>query len=441
MTNLSSPSLLQSRLSRRRFIATSMAAAGLAVAYQPLGALAQSEWQPKRPLVPAADGIIELMQGFQCKVLLRRGDLLSEGTPRPANADGMCAVPGPNNTTVLCLNHELAYSSSHPVPHVAGDYDPNAVGGTSVVLVSPEDRSVIGSWISSSGTVRNCAGGVTPWGTWITVEENEDLPGSSATKSHGWAFEVDPYAPLGGGTPRQVRLTNLGRFNREAVVIDPATRVVYQTEDAGDGLFYRFVPDGSVADFGAYATAPGKLQAASIPGLTNANAAVVGAAYEPVWLDVPDPDGEPVKVRHQSYSGDPTRFFRGEGAWWSEVEKAAYFDCTGGGSSGHYGQIWRYAPATNNLTLVYQSNDQNVLEMPDNLLVLPWGDIMLCEDGSGQDYLRILTRSGKIIDFARNNVSEFAGACFSTSPDTLYVNIQGASITLAIWGPWQTLSS
>ena len=187
------------------------------------------------------------------------------------------------------------------------------------------------------------------------------------------------------------------------------------------------------------------LSAAYIPGLPDANAASQGDIYYPEWIPVPDPTGIPVRMRYQDYTvnGLPagesmTRFYRGEGSWWSEQDQAVYWDCTGGGGSGHDGQIWRYTPATNELELVYVSDDPNVLDRPDNLLVLPWGDVMLCEDGGGEQYLRILTQDGEIIDFARNayNNNEFAGACFSTSPDTLYVNIQGPSITLAIWGPW-----
>jgi secreted PhoX family phosphatase len=437
------------RPTRRRFLAAGMGAAGLALAGGPLAALAQNGPPSAAGLVPDPAGLLDLPRGLHYRVLMRLGEPLSDGTPRPAATDGMAAFAGPNNTTVLCLNHELRYTGSNafPVPHVAGDYDPNAIGGTSVLLVGP-DRRVRESWISSSGTVRNCSGGATPWGTWITCEENEDLPGASAaTRSHGWAFEVDPLAPLGGGTPRQARLGPLGRFYREAVAIDPATGAVYQTEDTFDSLFYRFLPAAGVrpVGFGAYATAGGVLAAASIAGLADANDAEVGRDYTPEWLAVPDLDGDPVKLRHQTYAGMPTRFFRGEGAVWSDLDQAVYFDATGGTNSGvdsgHFGQIWRYTPRTNALRLVYRSDDANVLEMPDNLALLPWGDLVMCEDGGGTDYLRILTRDGRVVDLARNaaTASEFAGAAFATSPDTLYVNIQGDGITFAIWGPWGEL--
>lgn len=387
--------------------------------------------------------LIALPPGFQYQVLADESTFYSDGTPRPGDADGMGAFPGPNNTTILCVNHELSVGEPPVVPPVDGHYDPSSSGGTSVMQVGP-NRRLQQAWISSSGTNRNCAGGVTPWGTWITVEENLSTNG---IYTHGWAFEVDPYAALDGGTPRQVRLDSLGRFFREAATVDPFTHAVYQTEDLSDGLYYRFMPAAGTlpTGYGSYVNAPGQLEALYLPELPNANAATPGVTYFPQWIAVPDPDGAPTPTRRQTYvdgggaAVQPTVFFRGEGSWWSDLESAVYFDCTGGGSSGHRGQIWRYEPLTNGLTLVYESNDASVLDKPDNLLVLPWGDVLLCEDGSGTDYLRILTQEGSIVDFASTNVSEFAGACWSSSPNTLYVNLQSPSITLAIWGPWPTL--
>lgn len=431
------------RLTRRRFVQSAAAAAGLALTAGPLTTLSAPSSPRTGALVSDPNGIVDLPPGFNYRVIADLDTIYTDGTPRPGAADGMGAFPGPNNTTLLCVNHENRSTASRPVPAVNGDYNPAERGGTSVMLVGP-DGDLLQAWPSSSGTIRNCAGGVTPWGTWITCEESEAISGDY---SHGWAFEVDPYAPLDGGTPQQVRLDTLGRFYKEALAIDPNTRVVYQTEDLADGFFYRFVPAPGVwpDGFGDYATAEGALQALVIPGLSSADAATTGTSYTPTWANVPDPDGIPVLVRKQTYADaggavvTPTRFYRGEGAWWSTREQAVYFDATGGGTSGHWGQIWRYTPASNTLTLVYVSHDKNVLEMPDNLTILPWGDVLLCEDGGGDNYLRVLTQRGAIVDLARNSLAEFAGACFTTSPDTLYVNIQGESITLAIRGPWPTL--
>lgn len=392
---------------------------------------------------PGLEPLVLLQPGFQYRVVCDATTVYTDGNLRPGDADGMGAFPGPHGTTLLCVNHELSDGETPEVPPVAGDYDPVASGGTSVMMVGP-DRRLRTAWVSSSGTTRNCAGGVTPWQTWISAEESEN---GAPPMGHGWAFEVDPYAVLHGGPPRQIRLDPLGRFYKEAATVDPTTRAVYQTEDKSDGLLYRFMPaPGTFPDgYGAYATAAGQLEACYIPGLPDANAANQGDTFTPQWLQVPDPDGFPSATRYQIYfdqSGAlvfPTDFYRGEGAWWSDVEDALYFDCTGGGSSGHFGQVWRYTPATNQLTLVYESNDPTVLDKPDNLTVLPWGDVVLCEDGSGLDYLRILRLDGTLIDLASTNVSEIAGACWGRNPATLYVNLQSPSVTLAIWGPWETL--
>ncbi len=434
------------RLNRRRFLELGAAATAGTIAVGSLP-LAAGMSRPRRrrglDLIPDRNGLLDLPYGFHYRLLADESTIYSDGTPRPGDADGMGAFPGPHNTTILCVNHELSVGEPPIVPSVNDDYDPASSGGTSVMQIGP-NRELLQAWVSSSGTNRNCAGGVTPWNTWITVEENVSV---NRDYTHGWAFEVDPYAPLYGGTPRQIRLDKLGRFLKEAATVDPESRAVYQTEDRTDSFYYRFMPAGRPlpSGYGDYATAAGVLQALVIERLPNANAARPGDTFYPEWAEVPDPDGTPTPTRYQSYTDDkgkpvePTRFYRGEGSWWSDHEQAVYFDCTGGGSSGHLGQIWRYTPATNALTLVYESHDASVLDHPDNLFVLPWGDLMICEDGSGSDYLRVLKQSGEIIDFARTTVSELAGACWSSSPNTLFVNIQSPSITLAIWGPWPKL--
>jgi secreted PhoX family phosphatase len=408
---------------------------------QPGPATVGKTYQALGPLWPE---FVILPPGFQYRIIADESTIYSDGTPRPGDADGMGAFPGPFGSTVLCVSHELNNGETPVVPPVNNHYDPIASGGTSVMMVAP-DRSLQQAWVSSSGTIKNCAGGTTPWGTWITVEEDETNTGKY---SHGWAFEVDPYAPLYGGTPIQIRLDALGRFYKEAVTVDPNTHAVYQTEDRTDSLFYRFMPSAGTfpSGFGAYVNSPGQLGALYIPELPNASLANMGNTFSPQWINVPDPVATTTSTRNQVYLDtngktiQPTVFFRGEGSTWSEFESAVYFDCTGGGSSGHLGQIWRYKPSVNELTLVFESNNASILDNPDNLFALPWGDIVICEDSGGDRYLRILTMNGKIIDFARTSISEFAGACWSSSPETLFVNLQSPSITLAIWGPFESLA-
>ena len=126
------------------------------------------------------------------------------------------------------------------------------------------------------------------------------------------------------------------------------------------------------------------------------------------------------------------------------ADDSVYFTCTSGGSNGK-GQIWRYQPnrddpSTGILSLFVEPNDEAALDYPDNLSWSPFGDFFVCEDGSGEQFLRSIDQSGQISTFARNafNNSEFAGVCFSTNPTTLFVNVQTPGITLAIWGDFQS---
>jgi uncharacterized protein len=142
-------------------------------------------------------------------------------------------------------------------------------------------------------------------------------------------------------------------------------------------------------------------------------------------------------------------FFKLEGAWWSHGK--AYFVSSSGGGAGQ-GQIWEYEPCSETLTLVFESPAAEILNAPDNICASPRGGFILCEDGSGTEFLHGLTVDGSIFKFAQNNVvlagqrngiagdfrgSEFAGATYSPDGRWLFVNIQSPGITLAITGPWR----
>ena len=140
-------------------------------------------------------------------------------------------------------------------------------------------------------------------------------------------------------------------------------------------------------------------------------------------------------VRYQAQAKGAAIFARGEGAWYGNG--LIYLVSTSGGNAGK-GQVFAYDPQSDKLTLVVESTNASELEAPDNITVAPFGDLILCEDGPGTNYVVGVNQSGELYQFAKNNItdSEYAGACFSPDDQTLFVNIQSPGITCAIWGPW-----
>lgn len=391
-------------------------------------------------LIKDPQGILDLPAGFQYRVFSRTGEKMSDGATVPAMHDGMAAFSGPNNTTILVRNHELSPGASNPV--VAGRrYDPLGTGGTTTLVLDP-DRQLIRHYVSLAGTSRNCAGGPTPWGSWLTCEETVSTPSQNSPgnpqnveAAHGYVFEVPATAT---GPVEPVPLKAMGRFYHEAVAIDPATGIVYLTEDRLDGRFYRFIP-----------TQPGKLAAGGVlealrikdqPQVNTASGFPIGKPVAVEWVKIDDPDPAEDTVRGQAFSKGAAQFTRGEGLAYSKGE--IYFTCTNGGARGA-GQIWRYIPGVNaqsggTLELFVESTDPNILDFPDNLISSPTGDLLVCEDGMAGNNLIGITPKGQLYTFAHNamNDSEFAGICFAPDGQTMFVNIQTPGMTVAVWGPW-----
>lgn len=395
-------------------------------------------------LVPDPNGLLDLPRGFQYRAFSRTGDIMSDGYPVPADHDGMAAFPGPGNTTILVRNHELSPDEEPAV--VAPNnkkYDTLCKGGTTTLVVGP-DRRLIRHYASLAGTYRNCAGGPTPWGSWISCEENTSTPAGNTPgdarnveKFHGYNFEVPS---LSEGLVDPVPLVAMGRFNHEAIAVDPRTGIVYQTEDRGDGLFYRFVPNqpGNLREGGV-------LEALKIKNMPQAITRLnfpVGQPMEVEWVRIEEPNPDTDTVRVEGFTNGATQFTRGEGIWYGNGE--LFFNCTNGGELG-LGQIWRYFPDVSGSTggtieLFVEPNNPDLLDRPDNITVSPFGDLFICEDGSGTDFVVGVTQEGQLYQFARNaiNNSEFAGACFSPDGRTMFVNILSPGITFAIWGPWNS---
>jgi len=435
-------------------------------------------------------GVLDLPEGFTYRVLSQTGQEMDDGLMVPGQPDGMATFAGANGTTVLVCNHEL-----RPQPTRAGAfgwtnerlsrispdrlYDAGdetgmpALGGCTRLIVENRSGEVVGQHLALAGTTRNCAGGPTPWGTWITCEEDDTTEADEGVgRSHGFNFEVpaDPAAGLVDPTP----IKAMGRFYHEAVAVDPRTGIVYQTEDRHEGLIYRYLPDSP-----GELHKGGRLQALVIKGQPSRdtrnwpkealNSEVygggagevgdksmkalgqepmpVGEVVEVEWMDVDDVESPNDDLRFRFFDKGAARFARAEGMWYGR--RSVFFACTNGGAE-MLGQIFRYVPSPfegtpdekrfpGRLELFIEPNDSNLIENADNITVAPWGDLIVCEDRSGACRLVGVTPAGKTYLFGHNvwNNSEFAGACFSPDGSTLFVNIQSPGATLAIRGPWR----
>ncbi|WP_414504213.1 alkaline phosphatase PhoX [Streptomyces sp. NEAU-L66] len=421
------------------------------------------------PLLSDPAGILALPQGFSYRVITRSGvTKLESGETTPSNHDGTATFEGPRGTTLLVNNHELKGPRSgweHPVPLTEGlVYDPAAAGGCTVVEVHRHGGHVA-EWVGIAGTSQNCAGGRTPWGTWLTCEEIADKAGQHGmTKDHGYVFEVDPYDRRANLDPKPIKA--LGRYEHEAVVVDTHCGDLYLTEDASDpnGLFYRWVPPHGfrhgrgqlrkLADDAGALLAPKcyDTDGRFVDDLSRATR--TGTVYRVDWAEVPDRDAQSKPVREQFADDEVTRARKLEGMWWADG--GAYIVASYAREESpvqHDGQVWFYCPRRRTLTLkVLLGVNKNpaaegALDGPDNITVSPYGGLIIAEDGEGIQHLFGATESGRTYPIARNELnvgtaakpefSEFTGVVFSPDGRTLFANIQTPGIMLAITGPWR----
>ncbi|MFE2049054.1 alkaline phosphatase PhoX [Streptomyces sp. NPDC059459] len=421
------------------------------------------------PLVPDPDGILALPEGFRYEIVTYCGRTkLESGEFTPSNHDGTATFEGPRGTTLLVNNHELGGHRDdwpHPVPLTEGlVYDPAAAGGCTVVEVRRGGH--VAEWVGIAGTATNCAGGSTPWGTWLTCEETEDKAGEEGmTKDHGYVFEVDPEDRRANRDPKPIKA--LGRYAHEAVVVDPGRGHLYLTEDASgpNGLLYRWAPpEGFRHGRGRLRTLAddaGVLQAFKcfdsggkfVDDLSRATR--TGTVYGVDWVDVPDRDARTTSVRKQFTAGQVTRARKLEGMWWADGGAYIVSSYARDESPGrpHDGQVWFYDPKRRTLTLKVllgvnaDPSADGAFDGPDNITVSPYGGLVIAEDGDGVQHLFGATDSGRTYPIARNDLnigseeepefSEFTGVTFSPDGRTLYANIQDPGIMLAITGPWK----
>lgn len=444
-------------ISRRRFSQGLVSVAFSGLALQLKGAELQdsSTWFTDHPLLADPNKILDLPKGFSYQVISKLGDTMNDGLEVPDRADGMGCFALDDERVVLVRNHELSQpksirsSTEKPSKTLHNAYDIDRAGnplpgGTSSIVYNLRTSEVEYQCMTLLGTIRNCSGGITPWGSWLSCEESVATISTGIGKNHGYVFEVPADArSLVEATP----LKAMGRFNHEAACVDPATGIVYLTEDRPDSLFYRFLPNKpGELELG------GKLQALKIverPQFDSRNWSEskmeMNQTYGCEWLDLDDVESPNDDLRHQGFTKGAAIFARGEGIIFGNREM--YFCCTSGGKH-KFGQIMRYVPSETDggdLSLFVESADKVTFNYGDNLVVAPNSDLLVCEDQYSNvvnNHIKGVTPNGITYDFAKvRRQTEPAGPCFSPDGSVLFVNLYSPTVTLAITGPWDSLNA
>lgn len=463
-------------MNRRNFL-WRISAAGTALAFGGLTRRAEALLETKNfsslraagfgELVPAAakntgETFLALPKGFEYNVIGKIGSVMADSNKTPRAHDGMAAFKVGGELRIV-RNHEV---SNGRVPKDgaaigANPYDETVAGGTTTLVINPKTRELTRDFVSLSGTLINCAGGRTPWGSWISCEETtlgqtvrtspKGVKTGGYPKPHGYCFEVFASA---NSSVTPVPLKAMGRFVHEAVAVDKKSGIVYLTEDYNPAGFYRFLPKRHKR-----LAAGGTLQMLKIKDKDNfdtRSGQKTGMTFVAEWvtIDNPDPpeaDVDEMAVYKQGRAKGGAGFARLEGCYADPKGGKIYFTSTSGGDN-KGGQVWLYEATGRDegrLTLVFESPSRDVLDMPDNICLKPKsGLLFICEDsdyvgegGTPQNFIRILTPDGKMADFAKNITpnfiaSEFAGSTFSKDGKTLFFNLQSVGATFAVWGDW-----
>ena len=477
-------------VARRSLVAGTAAGVGFAVAGA-VPSLAQASpsrppgpagtgHRPFPPLVDDPDGILALPAGFSYAIVTRTGvTRLDRGQGvTPSDHDGMAVYDAGRGRYTLIQNHEIDPGAEFGVPHVKGTvYDPGAVdaGGCTVITTDRAGRN-LGEFVALSGTVSNCAGGPTPWGTWLTCEETEDRAGDEWAegdrsgvfqKDHGYVFEVWPTAAPTRGRSSAWAATPTRRWrSTRTAPASTSPRTPTSPTASSTGGPRRAASSSARACSPASAPNAGVLAAMQIimddgsvlPDVAYLTSAQLGRPFPVRWIEVPERDAQTKPVREQFADGQVTRGKKFEGVWGTDegvyvVNSYAWDDGDlPADAAPHDGMVWFYDYRAETIQLVtyfpHQSTAEDgapakytdlTFDGPDNVTVTPWGSLVLAEDGAGASHVLSSFPGGPTYAIARNqlNDSEFCGPTFTDDGKVLFVNMQDPGLTLAITGPWE----
>lgn len=356
---------------------------------------------------PDANGV-RLPEGFRSRILARSLEPVADtGYSWHGAPDGAATFPQDDGGWIYTVNSEI----------------PNGAGGVSAIRFD-SDANIVDAYRILEGTNFNCAGGPTPWGTWLSCEE--DFAG------HGAVFECDPT-----GASSAIRRPAMGLFTHEAVAVDPVNRRLYQTEDQPDGGFYRFTPD-RYPDLAA-----GALEIARVQDI---DAVLAGGTSGVDWLTVPDPQATDVLTKDQL--DDSTGFLGGEGIWYRDG--LVYF------STKFDNRIYAYNADDQTICVLYHAErDGGVLTGVDNVTIAdPGGEVLVAEDGGDMQIVALVPGANEcdlgsvvpLLQVVGFDDSEITGPVFDPSGTRLYFSAQrspgqdffGSGVTFEVTGPFLT---